>query len=455
MKRARRVVALLPLISLVAVSMIWANGNSEKSSQANAVIPENAQLVTADRIGNPNAPTEITYSVQLTYSQQANIPLRVDYLTKASTEWAKSHPNFKLTPQIQGGTAEEIFQKLLQQVASNTQPDFFQIDGQWVPLLYSHLQPLDGYFSQDEINDWFDWARQTMIDPSDHKLKSLWFTTNAVGLWYRKDLIPNPPTTWDRWIATAKNLESQGFKNGWVTRGYDEQIPYGAVLPMFYGLGGKLVDSSGKPIFGEGQNRDAMVQVFDFWNRAVKEGVVPNRIVDIKADGDMVADASKPKQAAMILGGSWILSQMKDVLKGDLDNWDFTYTPQKSADIRKQVAGGYNWGFFTKDKAKLQAAIDFVQTVYTSRDGMAGFCYAAGYTPLRKSVLDSPQFKNDRWQQAFASVVEAATTRPGVKAYATISVNLQNAFQSVILGQETPAQAVDSAFKQTMSQVSS
>ncbi len=86
---------------------------------------------------------------------------------------------------------------------------------------------------------------------------------------------------------------------------------------------------------------------------------------------------------------------------------------------------------------------------------MAGWCYTAGYTPTRKSVLETPQFKSDKWQLAFANVVAVAQTRPGVKSYGIMSVNLQNAFQAVILGRETPEQAVDNAYKKTMSQISS
>jgi len=446
---AKKIVVLMALLAIAALS--WAGGQKDEASVA---VPDNVQWVAADRIGNPNG-APITYSVQLTYSHQASIPARVEYLTKASTEWAKTHTNYKLVPEVQGGTQEQIFQKMLQQLASNTAPDFFQIDGMFAPLAYPNLTPIDSYISKDEVNDYFEWARKTMIDPKDNKLKGLWFTTNAVGLWYRKDLIPTPPKTWDEWIATAKKLQGQGYKDGMLLRGFDEQIPYGSVLPLFFGLGGKLVDDAGKPIFGVGKDRDAMVEVMRFWSRAVKEGLVPQRVVDLKADGDMAADASKPNQVAMLLAGSWVISQMQNVLKADLDKWDFTFTPQKTADLKGQVAGGYVWGFFTKDAKKVKAGIDFLQTVYTSKDAMAGWCYIAGYTPTRKSVLQSSQFANDKWQLAFARVVEVAQTRPGVKAYAILSVNLQNAFQAVILGKETPEDAVDNAFKKTVSQLSS
>ncbi len=450
--RVNKVAVILALLAIATLS--WASG--QKADEGAAAVPENVQWVAADRIGNPNAGVTMSYSVGLTYSHQTTIAARVEYLTKASTEWAKAHTNFKLVPEIQSGTPDQINQKMLQQIASNTAPDIFQIDGMYAPLAYPNLTPIDSYISKEEVADYFDWARGTMIDPKDNKLKGLWFTTNAVGLWYRKDLIPNPPKTWDEWIATSKALQAKGYKDGLLLRGgIDEQISYGAVMPMFFGLGGKLTDSAGKPIFGEGANRSAMIDVMSFWAKAVKEGLLPQRVIDVKADGDMAADASKPNQVGMLLAGSWVYSALKNVLKDDINKWDFTFTPQKTADLKGQCAGGYIWGFFTKDAKKLKAGVDFLQTVYTSKEGMAGWCYTAGYTPTRKSVLETPQFKSDKWQLAFANVVAVAQTRPGVKAYAILSVNLQNAFQAVILGRETPEQAVDNAYKKTMSQISS
>ncbi|MFA6506477.1 MAG: extracellular solute-binding protein [Treponemataceae bacterium] len=449
MEKRKLVVAAILFAAILSAA--YAGGREEKSVS----IPAGAQLVTADRIGNPDAPITLRYSVGLSYSHQASIPARVEYLTKASTEWAKAHPNVKLILEIQSGSLDQVLQKMMQQISSNTAPDFAMIDGMYVPLFYKHLSPIDAYVNKDEVADYFDWTRDTMIDKQDGKLKSLWFTTGGAGLWYRKDLISTPPKTWDEWIAAGNQLKAQGYKDGMIAWGaMNEQIVYGNVLPMFYGLGGNLVDATGKPIFGVGSDRDKMIEVFNFWLRAVKEGLVSQRIIDIKADGDMAADASKPNQVAMILANNLFISQLKSVIGKDAGNWAFTFIPQKTAEAKGQVAGGWNWGFFTKDPARLKAAVDFVQTVYTSKEGMAGWCYAGGYTPTRKSVLSTPQFATDEYQKSFAKVVEVARTRPGVKSYNVMTVNLQSAWQAVILGKQTPSQAVEDAYKRTMDQIS-
>jgi len=443
---------LITVVLLLAGACLWASGAKESKT---VEVPEGIEWVTAERIGNPKAKITLNYEVSFTYSHQVDTPARKEYLTRASEEWAKAHPNVKLVPSILGGTQNEILAKQLEEAATGTSPDFAQIDGQWIPLFYKWLQPIDDLVTREDLNDWFEWTkRDAMIDPSDGKLKSLWFTTNCVGLWYRKDIIPDPPKDWDEFIAMGKDLMSKGFANGILAIGDAEQISYGAVLPMFFGLSGDLVDKEGAPVFGKGKNRDAMVAVMRFWDRAVKEGVTPQRIVDIKGTGDLVAEATKENNVAMFLGGSWFYSRMQDVLKDGLDKWDFTFTPQKSSTLKGQVPGGYNWTFFTKDREKLKLAVDYVQHVYTSRKGMAGWCSVAGYTPLRNSILkEDPKFSQDRWQLAFAKVVQVGRTRPGVRAYAVITEYLQEAFQNVILGRQDPEQAVDSAFEKTINQL--
>ena len=53
-----------------------------------------------------------------------------------------------------------------------------------------------------------------MIDPVDGKLKMLWFSGVTQGLWYRKDLIPNPPRLWDEAPEIGKQMQARGSSMG-------------------------------------------------------------------------------------------------------------------------------------------------------------------------------------------------------------------------------------------------
>ena len=436
----------------VIVSFTWGGGKKEEPK---VTVPPNIEWVTADRIGNPNAPITLTFAVEFSYSHQIQTPSRRQYLTRRMEEWAKQHPEVKLIPQILPTNQAERLAKQLEQAASGTIADGVQIDGQWIPLFYRWLQPLDAFFTKEEVEDWLEWCRkEAMIDPSDGKLKSIWMLTAFVGLWHNKQAVPNPPRTWEDTIRIGKELKAKGYANGLLTwGGKDEQITFGSVFPMFFGLGGDLVDKEGKPIYGIGANREKLIEVFAFWDRLVKEGLVPQRVIDLKSNGDLVAEAAKPNNVAMFLGGSWLLSLLKDNLKGELDNWNFGHTPQKTG-APMQIPGGHNLGFFQKDPKKLALIVDFMKYVYVGKDGMAGWCEAGGYIPVRKSVFrDFPVFSQDRFMKAFQEVITVGRTRPNVPAYSVISEHVQEAWQNVILGRQTPAEAVDAAFRRTQTQI--
>lgn len=448
-------VLMIGLLLFLISAMVWA-GAAEEQSDGSIVIPEDIEWVTADRIGNPNAEITLTYAVEISYSHIVDNPERREYLTTRLEEWAKAHPNVKLLPQIQPSNEATKLAKQLQQGASTSLPDMLQIDGQFVPYFYQWLQPIDEFVSEEELDDWFPWTKETMIDPNDGKLKSLWFLTASVGMWYRNDLIPEPPKTWDELIATSKKLQADGFEYGFAGRGsLSEQIPFGRVLPMFYAQGGTLVDSDGMPNFGEGENREIMASVLQFWQDAVvKDKVAPIRIIDIKSSADIVAEAAKDGNMPMFFAGSWVLGTIKNLMgEEEAKKWSFTYIPTKDGNPMS-VPGGHNLGFFTKDKEKLELLVDLAKYLYAGEEGMAGWCAAAGYTPVRKSVSEGyPAFTDDPWQKAFAASIAVGKTRPGIPSYAVISEYLQVAWQNVVLGIESPGEAVDNAFTKTINQV--
>ena len=48
----------------------------------------------------------------------------------------------------------------------------------------------------------------------EHKLYAAPFNTNTQLLWYRKDLVPKPPETWDEMIDVAEEAEGSGHDPG-------------------------------------------------------------------------------------------------------------------------------------------------------------------------------------------------------------------------------------------------
>ncbi|MEU2663938.1 ABC transporter substrate-binding protein [Micromonospora sp. NPDC007220] len=70
--------------------------------------------------------------------------------------------------------------------------------------------------------------------------------TNVQLLWYRKDLVPQPPKTWDQMISTAQELKQQGKPHQVLTMG----AQYEGLVVLYNTLaesaGGKILSDDGK-----------------------------------------------------------------------------------------------------------------------------------------------------------------------------------------------------------------
>ena len=137
----------------------------------------------------------------------------------------------------------------------------------------------------------------------------------------------------------------------------------------------------------------------------------------------------------------------------EVDNWALTHYPQLTADApRSAAAGGWNYGFFSKDTEKLELAVDLVMHLYASADGMAGWCEAGGYPPSRASVYQYPAFQS-RFYQELSAVLAAAKPWPSSSTMQIMWGESRNAFEAMLLGQLTPEEAVDAFWEGSLDQL--
>ena len=97
--------------------------------------------------------------------------------------------------------------KLLLAAASGRLPDVASIDSFWLPLFLEggHLQPLNEYWPAEDRADFLPFTTETLSDRSGN-IYGLWHETDCRALFYRKDLVAEPPKTWDALIATASRI---------------------------------------------------------------------------------------------------------------------------------------------------------------------------------------------------------------------------------------------------------
>ena len=406
-----------------------------------------APLLAACGDSGSSAPSSknITWSSQAFYSSQSTNSEVVKHV-KQQMDAFRSSSGYGVTLQVQSSDNNAAMSKLLQQASQGRAADVAEVDSYIFPLFKDYSQPIGQYLSAAgvQVSDFFPFFQPIMTGGGSQAI-GLPINTGVRVLYYRKDLVAKPPTSWDEVISISKPLAAQG-KYFMFPAGRDEDPMMCSLWPEFWAQGGEIVDANGKPAFATGAGHTAMLNALTFLQRCVDTGITPTRVSTFTVSDDMLPDIIAGR-VAMFIGGSWMATNMQQQLKTDVTkDWAVAPIPTMSGSGFASAAGGWMWGFFAKDQGNLKAAVDFIDDVYIGTDAMAEFCTAAGYLPARQSVYSSPQFKGGPFTAEFKdSLAKYAKSRPGVTAYQTVSQQMQTAMSSVASKSATPEQALTTA----------
>ncbi|PYQ77999.1 MAG: hypothetical protein DMG01_12845 [Acidobacteria bacterium] len=403
-------------------------------------------LVTPVRIGRPDAPTMLTVWAQQDYSHLAARPAIADTFTAIFEEWARTRPDVQLRLSVM--PALELHKAKLQLAAqAGRLPDVASIDSFWMPLFLAggYLQPLNDDWPEEDRRDFLPFTISTLSDASG-RVFGLWHETDCRVLFYRRDLVPTPPRTWDELIDVASRVARERHIAGYLYNAGRWEATVFDHLAMFWGQGGELVDGEGRPIFGEPPHRERMLRLFEFLRETVRSGASPTSVL-ASNDYQQLTAAATAGDVAMFLGGNWQLNDLRAGLRAeDFANWEIAPIPQANGATPSTGTGGWVWVVFTRDRERRRAAVEFIRDV-ERRDHAARISMATGHLPARRSVYrDYPFFSRDRWYQRFGEMLRYGRARPLVAVYPAISQALQIAIGDVISGAQAPDAAVDRAF---------
>ena len=402
------------------------------------------ELVTPVRIGYPDAPTTLSVWAQQDYSHLAARPAIASAFTTVFNDWAREHRDVQLRVSVMPGL--ELHKAKLQlAAAANRLPDVASIDSYWLPLFTNDVQPLDAHWPADDRADLLPFTIQTLSDPAGH-VYGLWHETDCRVLFYRKDLVPTPPRTWDELLAVASRISQEQHMSGYLYNAGRWEATVFDHLAMFWAQGGELVDRNGRPTFGEGTNRTAMLRLLGFLRDTIERGASPRSVLG-NNDYQQLSGAAIAGDVAMFLGGNW---QLKDLETGlslaEFAKWDIAPIPQADASTRSTGTGGWVWVVFARDPARQRAAVEFIRSVEAPAHA-ARISEATGHLPVRRSVYrDFPIFSEDRWYRRFGEMLVDGHARPTVPIYPAISQHLQLAIGAVVSGAKGPDVALDEAW---------
>ncbi len=410
---------------------------------------ESRRWVTEKVIGNPEAEITLTFWVVTAHSHQSAWEERNRVQTELYEQWAIRNPNVKIEMELLVGPIHEWSVRLLEMAKAGRGPDISSVDSYFVPwfILEGVMEPITEFLTKEDIDDFFPFVRNVITGPDD-EVYAYWRNTDCRALYYRTDLVPEPPRTLDELIEIASRVSEEHGVSGYLFNGGRWEATTFDNLAFFWAQGGRLVDEEGRPIFNEGENRTYMLNVLEFLKRTVDSGASPIRVVDIMEYDDFVATAMAD-DVAMFLGGNWQVEQLRDMLPPEeFEKWAVAPIPQLREDLYSTGTGGWTFGVFTDDPVKKVEAFRFIHENYGRPEAMFQTTKAAGYLPTRASVYeDYHHFAVDPWQQIWSEMLVHGQARPGFPIYPTISEQLQIAIGNILTGVMTPEQALDEAWE--------
>ncbi|ACE95051.1 sugar ABC transporter substrate-binding protein (plasmid) [Rhizobium phaseoli] len=402
------------------------------------------ELATKDRIGLADAPK--TLVVRLTNDSPNNSdPAIAEGYQKIFVDFIKKHPDWKLQMQFMSSDIGTEQAKMLEQAKAGNAPDCAAVDSFVLSqFMVNHvLADFTPYFSKEEVDDLFPFIRAGITD-KDKTIRAWWWDTDLRVLYRNKSIVSDAPATWDDLkkaaiASTKEGMEGVLFNGGrWEGTTFDW-------LANYWALGGKLVDDSGKPVFGEGENKEKFLKALNYFKDLVDSGAAPKRVSTIANYDDMNA-AAAAGTTALFIGGNWQYAQLKATLDEDeFKNWTFSPIPGPSADQRSTGTGGWTIASFSKDKDKIEMCANLARDVYMGPGNAL-----QQQLPTRKSLFDKYEVFSTEANKTFANALVDGQARPGVPIYPEISNQIQIMMGDVLSGTKKPEEALDAAFSAAM-----
>jgi multiple sugar transport system substrate-binding protein len=253
----------------------------------------------------------------------------------------------------------------------------------------------------------------------DGKLYAAPLNSNTELLWYRKDLVPNPPKTWDEMIDDAIKLAKEG-KPHYIE---EQGAKYEGLTVWFNSLvnsaGGQILSPTNKILVDHTSERAAEIM------KRLADSPAADPGLNVAMEGTSEA-AWEQGNVAFQINYPFVWSAAKADSPSVFKHMGYAPFPSVISGTAPRVSiGGYNLGVSTHSthpQLAFQAVRCLVEPVNQRRAAIKG-----GLAPVLANIYDESSFaKAYPFHALIKAQLEHYGLRPQTPAYADVSLAIQD-----------------------------
>ncbi|BCT74577.1 ABC transporter substrate-binding protein [Sinomonas cyclohexanicum] len=349
-------------------------------------------------------------------------------------QWNAAHPDQKVTFKEQSDQADQQHDDLVQHFqAKDPNYDVVDVDVVWTAEFAAKgwLQPLKDKMAIDT----------SALLPATVKTATYGGTLYAAPqssdgglLYYRKDLVPNPPKTWDEMMSMCSIAKQHNMSC------------YAGQFAQYEGLtvnaaeaintwGGKIVDDSGKAVVNSPEAKTGLGKIVE----AFKNGNIPQQAITYQEEQGR--QAFEAGQLLFLRNWPYVYNLAKtdgsSVVK---DTFGIAPLPGNNGPGASSL-GGHNAAVsvYSKNKA---TALDFLKYM-TSAEQQKNFAIRGSLAPVLSNLYtDADLTAKLPYLPTLLTSIQNAVPRPVTPFYPAVTKAIQDNAYSAIKGDKSVDQAL-------------
>ncbi len=378
-------------------------------------------------------PVTITFWHAMSSGHQPNLQKLVD-------DFTAEYPYITVDLIYQGGYGD-LQQKINAAVVAGNPPTIAQMYENWVTPLVDILYPIGPQMTTEERADIID----GLVPSNTYNgvLVTVPFNKSIMVLYYRKDLVLTPPTTWEEYLQMSKDLTVDKDGDGTIDRfgtGFRPSANPEQFLNFLEEAGGSILSEDWSEVtINNAQGLEAMEYA---------ASLAPCSLIT----SSYMSDAFGADQVCMFIDTSAGYYYNNSAAQNVGAEMGVARIPMGPAN-QKSMIQGTNLAVFDMNQTQAQKDAAVLLARFLLRpENTVFWAEKSGYQPVTKSAYQTEEWENwvatHPYQQAMSSQMLDGFSQILHPNYGDMRDVIGTVFEEVMLQQTTPKAALDDAASQ-------